>query len=137
VCEVHRDGGLILARRIRCCCIVIFLAFGYYGPAFGQNSKGSVSVPKTKINKKQNKVKLKLLKPLSEKDLQKANKKALKASSGKSIQKTNDKILKNQAKAIKQGNKKAAKANKALQKMHAKAVRDSQKQARAEAAKKN
>ena len=100
-----------MARRILWCCLVIVLTFG---SGFAKD----VKKPKP--------VKLKPLKPLTEKDIRKANKKALKASSAKSIQKANEKIIKHQAKGIRDANRKAVKANKALQKAHAKAVRDAE-----------
>jgi hypothetical protein len=128
------SGGLTLAGQIQFYCVILVLVFGYggYGSAFAQSPNAPVVVTKPKAAKK---IKLKPLKPLSEKDIQRANKKAQKASSGKSIQKANEKILKDQAKAIKRANKKAAQANKALQKAHAKAVREAVKQAQADAAK--
>ena len=134
-----------MSRQIRSCCVVIFLTFVYLGDpfAFGstmngtQSANGPVVVPKPKINKKDKKIQPKPLKPLTEKDIQRANKKALEAGSGKSIQKANQTVLRNQAKAIREANKKAVKANKALQKAHVKAVREAEKQARAEAGKKN
>jgi len=104
-----------LARRILWCCLVIVLTCG---TGFAKDDK------------KPKPVKIKPLKPLSEKDIQKANKKALKANSGESIQKTNEKIFKQQAKALKEANRKAIKANKALQKAHAKALRDAEKKAK-------
>jgi hypothetical protein len=134
-------GRQPLSKQIRSSCAGIFVIFIFvYSLALraeangAQNPKNRATV---KTPKAGTKVKLKPLKPLSEKDLQKANKKALEASSGKSIQKANQKILKNQAKTIQKGNKKAAQANKALQKAHAKALREAQKQAKVEAAKKN
>jgi len=108
-----------LARRILWCFLVIVLTFG---SGFAKD----VKKPKP--------VKFKALKPLTEKDIRKANKKALEAHSGKSIQKANEKILRQQAKAIKEANRKAVKANKALQKAHAKAIRDAERKAKAEAA---
>src|SRR3954447_23710415 len=88
-----------LARRIIWCCLVIVLTFG---SGFAKDVKKAKPVI------------LKPLKPLSQKDIRKANKKALEANSGKSIQKANEKILRQQARAIKEGNRKAVKANKAL-----------------------
>jgi hypothetical protein len=128
-----------LSRQIQSCCVFIFLIcvypFALEAKVNGirdSNNSGVVSTPK--IDKK---AKPKPLKQLSAKDLQKANKKALEASSGKSIQKANQKAIGNQTKAIQKANKKAAQANKALQKAHAKAIREADKQARAEANKKN
>jgi hypothetical protein len=128
MCEVAPSGGLTLARRIP---LVIFLMIACCGYpfAFAQSPNAPVVVRKPKAQKK---IKLKPLKPLSEKDIQRANKKALQASSAKSIQKANEKTFKDQAKAIKKANEKAAQANKALQKAHAKALRKAAEQARAD-----
>ena len=104
-----------LTKRILWCCLALVLTCG---SGFAKDIK------------KPKPVKLKPLKPLTEKDIQKANKKGLEASSGKSIQKTNQKIFKQQAKAIREANRKAMKANKAFYKAHAKAVRDAEKRAK-------
>ena len=123
----------MLKQILFCGVLLVILTSGY--SFAGQNTNGQASVTKPKPNKNSQKVKLESLKPLSQKDIEKANKKSLKASNGKSIQKANQKLLKDQAKAMKEANKKAAKANRALQKAHAKALQEQEKQARSEAAK--
>jgi hypothetical protein len=118
----------LLTKIPLCAVLFAILTFGH-SFAFGQQLKTGQNANK--------KVKLKPLKPLSEKDIQKANKRALAASSGKSVQKANQKIFKDQAKALKKATAKAAKANRALQKAHAKALREEEKKAKAETAKRN
>ena len=125
------SGEVLLLKQIPVCGVLLVILNSGYSFA-GQNTNGQASVTKPKPNKDSQNVKLKPLKPLSQRDIERANKKALKASNGKSIQKANQKLLKDQAKAIKEANRKAAKANKALQKAHAKAL---EKQARSEAGK--
>jgi hypothetical protein len=116
-----------LQRQVQACCVGFVVMFGY-SAGFGQKPNEPVVIKTPKTPKKPQKVNVKPLKPLSQKDIQRANKKGLEASSGKSIQKTNEKILKDQAKAMRKANKKAAKANKALLKAHAKAVRNAQRE---------
>ena|SRR5581483_4334867 len=102
-------------RQIRSQFVLIFFLVSYGFALPPQKAKSAQPKP---------------LKPLSAKDIEKANKKALKASSGKSIQKKNQKILKDQAKAQKKANRKAAQANKALQRAHTKTLREEKKQER-------
>jgi hypothetical protein len=134
LCERAFSGGVGLLKQIPFCEVLLVILISGYSFA-GQNANDQARVAKPKPNKVTQKVKLKPLKPLSQKDIDRANKKSLEASNGKSIQKANQKFLKDQAKAIKEANKKAAKTNKSLQKANAKALRKQEKQARADTAK--